>query len=343
MVVKPGGCAFHHSLTFHGSGPNESEVERRALVSHLVPVETRFHPDEHRPHLLALPPPRRPLPRRVVLPGALRRERRQIRLAGRPAAASRRLGGSRLRQRLVADRVGAPAREGRNAARSARRRAPTPAASVAVVVIASTNAWSASAMSCAPASPPICAATSWAPPTLSLAASAASCGQAGDGAVHARRVAAASTLPSTATPSVPPTSRTTSFIAEPMPALAFGSEPMIASVAGDIASAMPTPIMRRARARRGRSRCRRRTWRAARSAPATVARPVGDDDLRAEPLGEHDRQPASRRSGRRRSAASGRRPRSARVAHHRLQVGGQEVHDAHQREEHERRPRCSPR
>jgi ectoine hydroxylase-related dioxygenase (phytanoyl-CoA dioxygenase family) len=45
VVVKPGGCAFHHSLTFHGSGPNESEVERRALVSHLVPVETRFHPD----------------------------------------------------------------------------------------------------------------------------------------------------------------------------------------------------------------------------------------------------------------------------------------------------------
>ena len=44
VVVKPGGCAFHHSLTFHGSGPNESEVERRALVSHLLPVETRFHP-----------------------------------------------------------------------------------------------------------------------------------------------------------------------------------------------------------------------------------------------------------------------------------------------------------
>jgi 2-oxoglutarate-dependent dioxygenase len=44
VVVKPGGCAFHHSLTFHGSGPNESDVERRALVTHLVPVETRFHP-----------------------------------------------------------------------------------------------------------------------------------------------------------------------------------------------------------------------------------------------------------------------------------------------------------
>ena len=39
-----GGCAFHHSLTFHGSGPNRASVERRALVSHLVPVETRFHP-----------------------------------------------------------------------------------------------------------------------------------------------------------------------------------------------------------------------------------------------------------------------------------------------------------
>jgi ectoine hydroxylase-related dioxygenase (phytanoyl-CoA dioxygenase family) len=44
VVVKAGGCAFHHSLTFHGSGPNEATVERRALVSHLVPVHTRFHP-----------------------------------------------------------------------------------------------------------------------------------------------------------------------------------------------------------------------------------------------------------------------------------------------------------
>jgi ectoine hydroxylase-related dioxygenase (phytanoyl-CoA dioxygenase family) len=44
VVVKAGGCTFHHSLTFHGSGPNEATVERRALVSHLVPVETRFHP-----------------------------------------------------------------------------------------------------------------------------------------------------------------------------------------------------------------------------------------------------------------------------------------------------------
>ena len=39
-------------------------------------------------------------------------------------------------------------------------------------------------------------------------------------------------------------------MAEPMPALAFGSEPMIDSVAGDIASDMPTPIMASASATR---------------------------------------------------------------------------------------------
>jgi ectoine hydroxylase-related dioxygenase (phytanoyl-CoA dioxygenase family) len=44
IVVRAGGCAFHHSLTFHGSGPNRATVERRALVSHLVSAETRFHP-----------------------------------------------------------------------------------------------------------------------------------------------------------------------------------------------------------------------------------------------------------------------------------------------------------
>ena len=30
--------------TFHGSGPNEATVERRALVTHMTPVEARFHP-----------------------------------------------------------------------------------------------------------------------------------------------------------------------------------------------------------------------------------------------------------------------------------------------------------
>ena len=44
-----------------------------------------------------------------------------------------------------------------------------------------------------------------------------------------------------ATPSAPPTCRVVSFIAEPTPAFASGSEPMIDSVAGVIASAMPVP------------------------------------------------------------------------------------------------------
>ncbi len=44
VVVKPGGGSFHHGLTWHGSAPNDSgAVARMALVSHLVPVETRFH------------------------------------------------------------------------------------------------------------------------------------------------------------------------------------------------------------------------------------------------------------------------------------------------------------
>ena len=45
VVVKAGGCSFHHNLTWHGSASNTSaDVTRRALVSHLLAVETRFHP-----------------------------------------------------------------------------------------------------------------------------------------------------------------------------------------------------------------------------------------------------------------------------------------------------------
>jgi ectoine hydroxylase-related dioxygenase (phytanoyl-CoA dioxygenase family) len=44
VVVKTGGGSFHHGLTWHGSAPNRSgSVARMALVSHLIPVETRFH------------------------------------------------------------------------------------------------------------------------------------------------------------------------------------------------------------------------------------------------------------------------------------------------------------
>ena len=44
VVVSAGGCSFHHSLTFHGSGPNQAANHRRALVSHLLPAHARFHP-----------------------------------------------------------------------------------------------------------------------------------------------------------------------------------------------------------------------------------------------------------------------------------------------------------
>lgn len=44
VVVKAGGGSFHHGLTWHGSSPNRSaSVGRMALVSHMIPVEVRFH------------------------------------------------------------------------------------------------------------------------------------------------------------------------------------------------------------------------------------------------------------------------------------------------------------
>ena len=46
--------------------------------------------------------------------------------------------------------------------------------------------------------------------------------------------------PNTATPTAPPICRVVSLTAEPTPAFAFGSEPMIESVHGAITLAMPT-------------------------------------------------------------------------------------------------------
>ena len=43
VVVRAGGAAFHHYNTFHGSGPNTASVDRRAVISHLVPAATHFH------------------------------------------------------------------------------------------------------------------------------------------------------------------------------------------------------------------------------------------------------------------------------------------------------------
>jgi ectoine hydroxylase-related dioxygenase (phytanoyl-CoA dioxygenase family) len=44
IEVKAGGASFHHFNTFHGSGPNTAAVHRRAVISHLIPAATEFHP-----------------------------------------------------------------------------------------------------------------------------------------------------------------------------------------------------------------------------------------------------------------------------------------------------------
>ena len=45
LVIRAGGAAFHHFNTFHGSGPNTGSVHRRAVISHLIRAEARFHPE----------------------------------------------------------------------------------------------------------------------------------------------------------------------------------------------------------------------------------------------------------------------------------------------------------
>ena len=45
IEVKAGGAAIHHFGTFHGSGPNTASVHRRALISHFIPADARFHPE----------------------------------------------------------------------------------------------------------------------------------------------------------------------------------------------------------------------------------------------------------------------------------------------------------
>ncbi len=45
VVVKAGGASFHHHNVFHGSGPNTAAIDRRAVISHLIRADARFHPD----------------------------------------------------------------------------------------------------------------------------------------------------------------------------------------------------------------------------------------------------------------------------------------------------------
>ena len=44
VEVPAGGGVFHHGRTFHGSGTNRTDAPRRALVSHCMSSEARYHP-----------------------------------------------------------------------------------------------------------------------------------------------------------------------------------------------------------------------------------------------------------------------------------------------------------
>ena len=43
VEVPPGGASFHHGYTWHGSGINKTSLDRRAIVSHCIPSDAKFH------------------------------------------------------------------------------------------------------------------------------------------------------------------------------------------------------------------------------------------------------------------------------------------------------------
>jgi ectoine hydroxylase-related dioxygenase (phytanoyl-CoA dioxygenase family) len=47
LILKAGQASFHHSLTFHGSGPNYSDEPRLSVVSHLMPKGTAYQNRGH--------------------------------------------------------------------------------------------------------------------------------------------------------------------------------------------------------------------------------------------------------------------------------------------------------
>jgi ectoine hydroxylase-related dioxygenase (phytanoyl-CoA dioxygenase family) len=42
VILKAGEVSFHHALTFHGSGPNDSDSPRLCVVSHMMPGDTVY-------------------------------------------------------------------------------------------------------------------------------------------------------------------------------------------------------------------------------------------------------------------------------------------------------------
>ncbi len=44
VEVPAGGASFHHGYTWHGSGINSSNTDRKAIVAHCIPSNSIFHP-----------------------------------------------------------------------------------------------------------------------------------------------------------------------------------------------------------------------------------------------------------------------------------------------------------
>ena len=42
--ISAGGVSFHHGMTWHGSGVNQTNSDRLAIVAHCVPSDAKFHP-----------------------------------------------------------------------------------------------------------------------------------------------------------------------------------------------------------------------------------------------------------------------------------------------------------
>ena len=71
IEVPAGGGVFHHGRTFHGSGTNRGDAPRRALVSHCMSSEARFHPTNVGYVYGPLQAGRQHGDGRVLLPGAV--------------------------------------------------------------------------------------------------------------------------------------------------------------------------------------------------------------------------------------------------------------------------------
>ena len=56
-VLKAGQASFHHSLTFHGSGPNHTDQPRLSVIAHMMPGDTVYQAGRQwHPNLVFLGP-----------------------------------------------------------------------------------------------------------------------------------------------------------------------------------------------------------------------------------------------------------------------------------------------